>query len=95
MEKTQNSFNVQSQPQEIKPFAFAAQMDSLHPEDVEMMAAGENALNPFSLGAATISNPFQSGPGLFGNQSNCGFSLMPEFKSKKNIIKDGNGNTII
>ena len=62
-----NNLNVMSSPQEFYPFAFAAtQMDSLLNEDVEMMVASENTLNPFSLGAASSFNPFQSGPGLFG-----------------------------
>jgi hypothetical protein len=58
-------FNATNQTQEFNPFAFASQMDSLLNEDVEMMVASDNTLNPFSLGASSSFNPFQSGPGLF------------------------------
>ena len=47
-----NLFNATNQTQEFNPFAFASQMDSLLNEDVEMMVASDNTLNPFSLGAA-------------------------------------------
>ena len=60
-------------------------MDSLLSQDVEMMAACDNSLNPF-----------QSGPGLFGTLSNPGKSFSTEFISKKKEqVKDAYGFRVL